>query len=406
MPAEPSKGNTLAWESLPLHLTELCARVRDFVDQQVIPYEPQLERPGDPSRLLGRRLQHDARAAGLWALGLPKEIGGGGMNFLDYAYVNEIVGRSYHALSALGTHITQDALLLHYYGTDGQKKRWLEPMVAGEMIPSFAVTEPDVAGSDPKLIQTRAERHGDTWVINGHKWVTTHADVASFTVCMAVTDPDAPARERASLFIVPTDTPGYHLTRVIPLLGDEAGGHCDVLYEGVELPAAALLGARGGAFDMAQRRLGPGRIYHVMRWIGQMQRALELLCQRAATRFAHGSMLADKQTVQNWIADSAADITATRLMTLDAAKAIDSGADPRLSIAMVKYYGAEALHRVIDRAVQVHGVLGVSADSPLDLMYRRARFARLYDGPDEVHRMTVARVVQRTLGGVPRDRHL
>jgi acyl-CoA dehydrogenase len=170
-----------------------------------------------------------------------------------------------------------------------------------------------------------------------------------------------------------------------------------VLYENVELPAEALLGGRGEAFAMAQRRLGPGRIYHVMRWIGQMQRALELMCQRAASRFVHGSLLSDKQTIQNWVADSAADITATRLMTLDAARAIDSGTDPRISIAMVKYFGAEALHRVVDRAVQVHGVLGVCSDSPLDSMYRRARFARLYDGPDEVHRMTVARLVQRIL---------
>jgi acyl-CoA dehydrogenase len=397
MRQEGSLRSAPPWDTRPDHMEELCSRVRSFVDQRVIPCESELELPGPHAEEPMRRLQQQARAEGLWALGLPNEIGGGGLSFLDYVYVNEIVGRSYHALSALGTHITQDALLLHYYGTAEQKNRWLVPMVAGDMIPSFAITEPDVAGSDPKQLQTRAEWCGDKWVINGHKWVTTHADFASFTICMAVTDPDATPHNRASLFIVPTNTPGYNRTRSMSLLGDTSGGHSDVLYENVELPAEALLGGRGEAFAMAQRRLGPGRIYHVMRWIGQMQRALELMCQRAASRFVHGSLLSDKQTIQNWVADSAADITATRLMTLDAARAIDSGADPRISIAMVKYFGAEALHRVVDRAVQVHGVLGVCSDSPLDSMYRRARFARLYDGPDEVHRMTVARLVQRIL---------
>ncbi len=240
-------------------------------------------------------------------------------------------------------------------------------------------------------------------MIDGHKWFSTGADGAAFGIVMAVTDPDAPPRRRMSLIVVPTDTPGVEVVRRIEVFGHEGRGwdsHCEVRFTGVRVPVANTLGERGDGFRLAQMRLGPGRIHHAMRWIGQMQRAFDLMCARSLERTAFGEPLAEKGAVQTWIADSAAQITACRLMTLDAAGRIDRGEDARVAISLIKTFAAVALHDVIDRAVQVHGALGVSGDSPLAAMYLGARYARILDGPDEVHRMVVARrILERYRSG-------
>ena len=374
---------------------ELRARVRAFVDERVIPAEPALDRHDEEAAALMRELQAEAKRDGLWALGLPREIGGGGLGFLPYCHVNEEIGRSEHAMLALGTHSAQDATMLHLFGTPEQKERWLRPLVEGEIYPSIGMTEPDAPGSDPTQVKTTAVLDGDEWVINGRKWFITGANVAAFTTVFCVTDPDAPPHRRCSLIIVPTDTPGYVIERVIPVLGEVGGAHCEIRLEDVRVPAENLLGERGRAFEIAQARLGPGRIYHCMRWLGQAQRAFDLMCERALERQVAGGRLADMQLIQGFIADSAAEIHAARLMTLDAAAKIDAGEDARVEISLIKFFGAKVLHDVIDRAIQVHGALGVSGDTPLEGMYRRARLARLYDGPDEIHRVSAARRILR-----------
>jgi alkylation response protein AidB-like acyl-CoA dehydrogenase len=258
------------------------------------------------------------------------------------------------------------------------------------------MTEPEVSGSDPTQIRTTAVKDGDVWVINGHKWFITNARGAAFAIVFAITDPSAPPHRRASMFIVETETPGYEFVREVPVMGDQSeGGHCELRFAHCRVPAENMLGERGAGFALAQARLGAGRITHCMRWIGVAQRAFELMLARATERETRGQKLADLQTIQNWIADSAAEIHGFRLMTLHAAWLMDSGADARAEISMIKFVGARVLHDVLDRAIQVHGALGFSQDSPLEGWYREARAARIYDGPDEVHRMVVARQVLR-----------
>ncbi|MGH3103719.1 MAG: acyl-CoA dehydrogenase family protein, partial [Gaiellaceae bacterium] len=259
--------------------------------------------------------------------------------------------------------------------------------------------------SDPTSLRTRAVRDGDDWVIDGHKWFSSGADGAAFGIVMAVTEPDAPPHRRTSQIVVPAAAPGVEIVRAIPVLCHAGRGwstHCEVRYTGVRVPVENTLGEPGDGFRIAQKRLGPGRIHHVMRWLGQMQRAFELMCRRALEREAFGGPLADKQTIQNWIADSAAEIHACRLMTLDAAHKIDGGDEARVEISMLKFSAARVLNDVIDRAIQVHGALGLTDESPLSTMYRHARGARIYDGPDEVHRMVVSRRVLQEFedGGV------
>jgi acyl-CoA dehydrogenase len=261
------------------------------------------------------------------------------------------------------------------------------------------MTEPMHAGSDPVQMSTTAVLEGDEWVINGHKWFTTNGMIADFLILMAVTDPDAPPYQRASMFLVPADTPGVTRLRNIPTMAGEherfGYGHSEILYQGVRIPKASIIGRPGQGFEIAQMRLGPGRIHHCMRWLGQARRAFDMLCERALQREAFGGKLAKHQTVQNWIADSAAEMSAARLMTLHAAWMIDKYGAPaaRKEIGLIKFYGAKVLHDVIDRAIQVHGSLGYSSDMPLEEMYRHARAARMYDGPDEVHRQSVSRSI-------------
>ena len=263
----------------------------------------------------------------------------------------------------------------------------------------FGMTEPEVSGADPTGLECRASRDGGDWVIDGHKWFSTGADGSAFGIVMAVTDPEDAPHRHMSMIIVPTDAPGVEVVRNIEVFGHAGRGwnsHSEVRFENVRVPAENLLGERGAGFAIAQQRLGPGRIHHAMRWLGQMQRAFDLMCSYSLSRSAFGGPLADKQTVQAWIADSAAEISACRLMTLDAARKIDRGERARVEVSALKFFSAQVLHNVIDRAVQTHGALGVSGDSPLSDMYLNARFARIYDGPDEVHRMVVARRILET----------
>jgi alkylation response protein AidB-like acyl-CoA dehydrogenase len=314
--------------------------------------------------------------------------------------MNEEIGRSMYAQLVFGCQAPDagNAEILHLFGTDEQKERWLRPLVAGEVRSFFSMTEPDVPGSDPTTLRTSARREGADWVIDGHKWFSSGAEGAAFAIVMAVTEPGAEPHRRASQILVPVETPGVEVVRAIPVLGHAGRGwstHCEVRYTDVRVPAGNVLGEPGDGFRIAQKRLGPGRIHHVMRWLGQMQRAFELMCSYALEREAFGGPLAEKQTVQNWIADSAAEIQACRLLTMEAAQRIDEGDEARVQVSLLKFYAARVLCEVIDRAVQVHGARGLTDETPLAGMLLQARGARIYDGPDEVHRMVVARRILR-----------
>ena len=379
----------------------LRGRMRRFIDEEVIPREAQLLDRDADGRAVLEDLKMSAKAQKLWALGHPEEIGGGGLGFMPFVYLNEIIGRSEFGQVAVGSVSMQDSIMLHLYASPQQRERWLRPLVAGDIYPSVGLTEPEVAGSDPTLMQTTGRLEDDEWVINGHKWFTSGANRAAFTTVFCRTDPDAPRHLQFSSVIVPTDTPGYEIVRVIPVMGGEHGSHCEVRLNDVRVRHDNLLGPRGKGFVIAQQRLGPGRIFHCMRWLGQAQRAFELMCERANSRFAHGSLLAEKGEIQRYVAESAAQIQACRLMTLDAARVMDGGGEARVEISLIKFYGAQMLHDVIDRAIQVHGALGLTADTPLERMYRDARGGRMYDGPDEVHRMVVARRLLKDCRNAP-----
>jgi acyl-CoA dehydrogenase len=352
-------------------------------------------------------LRGQVKSMGLWAAHLTPEYGGQGYGSVQLGLLAEITGRSSFGATVFGSQAPDagNAELLAAAGNDGQRERWLEPLLDGRVKSAFSMTEPAVAGSDPTLLQTRARQDGDEWVIDGHKWFTSNGSVADFLIAMVVTDPDAAPHKRASMLIVPADAPGLDIVRDTPTMEDQiadprryrAGGygHAEIVYDGVRVPASNLLGERGAGFALAQLRLGPGRIQHCMRWLGQSQRAFDMLCERAVSRFSHGSLLSEKGTVQDWVAESAAELLSARLMTLYAAWKLDTQglSLARQEISMIKFHGARVLYNVIDRAIQVHGALGFSTDMPLESMYRNARAARIYDGPDEVHRQSVARRV-------------
>ena len=373
------------------------------MEEHVYPNEQAIAREDDEADALVRELQQEAKDAGLWAPHLPPEAGGSGSGFIEYAYLNEEIGRSAYAQLIFGCQAPDagNSEILHRFGTDEQKQQFLEPLVSGATRSFFGMTEPEVSGSDPTGLRGRAELDGDEWVINAHKWFSSGADGAGFGIVMVVTDPDADPHRRASMILVPTDTPGYEMVRRIPVMGHEGRGwgtHCETRFTDVRVPKENVLGAPGEGFRIAQKRLGPGRIHHVMRWLGQMQRAFDLMCAYSLERKTFGEPLADKQTIQNWIAESAAEIQACRLMTLQAAQRIDDGDEARVEISMIKFYAARVLQDVIDRALQVHGGLGMTEDTPLASMFRAARAGRIYDGPDEVHKMVVARRILRSYG--------
>ena len=370
--------------------TKIRAKVKDFIENEIYPKETELAKGTPESREMLGSLMQLAKDEKIWALGHPTDIGGGGMPFMEYVYVNEVIGRSSFAMVALGTHSLQDSIMLREFASPHWRDQYLEPLVQGEIFPSFGMTEPEVASSDPTQLQTTAILEDGVWKINGRKWFTTGAARAAYTTVMCRTELEAPSHGAFSMIIVPTDNPGYKIVRETPVLGIN-GGHYEVEYDNVEVPEENLLGPRGQGFIIAQKRLGPGRIFHCMRWLGQAQRAFDLLCERMHERETFGTPLTKKQLLQKFVFDSACEIQASRHLTLDAAKRIDQGDDARIEIGLIKVVGAEMLHNVIDRAIQVHGAKGLTDDTPLSLMYRHAREARIYDGPDEVHIQSVAR---------------
>jgi len=396
----------MAWdfETDPDYAAQM-AWARAFVDEEILPLETlDLDRASLVQAVAP--LQAQVREQGLWAAHLPPALGGMGFGQVELGLLHEILGRCWLAPFVFGNNAPDSgnaellAVGIEQTGRDDQREQWLQPLLDGTRRSGFSMTEPG-AGADPTLIATTAVRDGDEWVINGHKWFTTNGSVADFLIVMAVTNPDVHPYQGSSMIVVPADTPGVDIVRDIPTMEHPFphfgvfGAHAEILYRDVRVPAANLVGRAGEGFRLAQMRLGPGRIHHCMRWLGQSQRAFDMLAERAVSRHVHGSLLADKQMVQAWVADSMAEMSAARLMTLHAAWKMDrvGAAAARVEIAMIKYYGASVLYNVIDRAIQVHGALGFSTDLPLEHMYRAARAARIYDGPDEVHKVTVARQV-------------
>jgi alkylation response protein AidB-like acyl-CoA dehydrogenase len=391
--------------SLPARVKDLLPQLRAFVREKIYPLEAKAAasfRAVEPE-LASLRAQVKER--GWWAPQLPKSLGGMGLTLLEHGLVSEVLGGSPLGHYSFNCQAPDAGNLeiLHQYASEEQKQRFLLPLARGEIRSCFSMTEPDLPGSNPTWLATEAKKDGDDYVINGHKWFTSSADGAAFAIVMAVTNPEAPPHLRASQIIVPTDTPGFERLRNIPVMGhagDSWMSHAEVKYVNCRVPQSNRLGAEGAGFVIAQERLGPGRIHHCMRWIGICERAFELLCQRAATRkLAPDTLLGDKQIVRLWIAESRAEINAARLMVLEAAWKIDASGQQaaREEISLIKFYVAGVLDRVLDRAVQAHGALGVTDDTPLAAFYRHERAARIYDGPDEVHKMVVAkRILSRT----------
>jgi acyl-CoA dehydrogenase len=381
---------------------ELRRRIVAFLDEHLYPVEGKILeesehiKPGVPYGPTMLGLRKKAKAEGLWNLFLPDSEYGAGLANWEYAFLSEVMGRSLVASSVFNCAApdTGNIEILVEYGSEAQKQQWLEPLLEGSIRSCFSMTERDVAGSDPTLIQTRAVRDGDDWVINGRKWFTSGAIGASLAIAMVVTDPDQPPHRRASMILVPIDAPGFNIVRPISVMGHSGGGgHCEVLYEDCRVPATNTLGPVGGGFAIAQARLGPGRIHHCMRAIGGAERALELMCKRANQRVAFGEPLAQKQFVQEMIAQSRMEIDQARLLTLYAAWKMDTigKKQARQEISMIKVVAANVYMQVLDRAIQVHGSLGVTDDLPIALMWRQGRALRLADGPDEVHKQVIAR---------------
>jgi len=376
---------------------ERCAYVKNFMQEHIYPNERVLSKRTPESEELMKSLRAKNKTAGYWAPHLPKEAGGMGIGFLTYAYMNEIIGRSLVAAPAFGSQAPDsgNAEILYQYGSPEIKERFLKPLVNGDVRSCYSMTEPAVSGADPTGLQTTAVREGDEFVINGRKWFSSGGIGAAFAVVMCVTDPDQPPHSRMSQIVVPTDTPGFTIERRVEVWGEEDSNHPVIHYDNVRVPVTNLLGPQGWGFKLSQKRLGPGRIHHCMRSLGQAQRAFDLLCNRALTRVAFGSTLGEKQTVQNWMADSLVNIQAARLLTMQAAAKIDSGDEARVEVSMIKFFVVNVTCDVIDKAMQVHGAMGVTTDVPLQAMWKAARTLRIADGPDEVHRMVVSRAVLR-----------
>ena len=390
----------------PPDLADTLDRVRAFVDDELVPLE-RLLLDGDVDALLPAMGETRAavRAVGLWNPHLDADHGGLGLSLDQFGHVSEALGRSplgHYAFNCQAPDAGNMELLLAH-ADDRQRERFLEPLLRGDVRSCFGMTEPEHAGSNPAYLSTTARLDGDEWVLDGHKWFTTAFDGAAFCIVMAVTDPDAESRyAKASMILVPTDADGVEHVRRLPVMGDEGAGwfsHSEIRLGGVRVPESNLLGPRGGGFLLAQERLGPGRIHHCMRWLGICERVFDAMCDYAATReLAPGRPLATRETVQNWIAESRAEIDAARLYVLDTARRIalaDSVVEgqkaARVQVSAIKFTVAGVLQRVLDRALQTHGGLGMLDDTPIAFWYRHERAARIYDGPDEVHKSVVAR---------------
>jgi acyl-CoA dehydrogenase len=385
-------------------VAELRERVLDFMDDEIYPQEREIMEaldaevgPGVPYPQNLTAVREKAKGEGLWNLFMPDERFGPGLKNWEYGLLCEEMGRSPMAAPMAfncSAPDTGNMEILAEHGTAEQQERWLHPLLEGKIRSCFSMTEPEVSGSDPTLLQARAELDGDEWVVNGHKWFTSGAVGAELAIAMVVTDPDAPPYARASMICVPTDNPGFNLVRPISVMGHDGGpGHCEIRYEDCRVPKGFLLGERGAGFAIAQDRLGPGRIHHCMRAIGTAERAHEMMCRRANERTAFGGPLGDKQFVQESIAASRMEIDQARLLTLYAAWKMDTEGKraARQAISAIKIVAANMVMDVLDRAIQIHGSLGMTDDTPLAIMWRFSRMLRLADGPDEVHKMVLAR---------------
>ena len=383
----------------------ILSMIDEFVIKELIPLEK--DYLADNMKVLMPALEEKramVRQMELWAPLHPAELGGMGLPLPESALVFEALGRTPLGLYTFGCQAPDagNIEILHKFGTPEQVEVFLRPLVEGKTRSCFSMTEVDLPGSNPVMMDTTAVKEGDDYVINGQKWYTTAADGARFAIVMAVTDPKAPPHLQASMIIVPTDTSGFNLVRNIPVMGHAGEGyfsHGEILYQNCRVPRKNLLGKEGHGFVIAQDRLGPGRIHHCMRWIGICNRSFDLMCARARDRvIAPNQKLADKQLVQGMIADSAAEIQAARLMVLHAAWRIEQvGAkEARKDISMIKFVVANTLQRVVDRALQVHGGLGMTDDTIIAHFYAHERAARIYDGVDEVHKISVARQIMKT----------
>jgi acyl-CoA dehydrogenase len=392
--------------TLSPELEDLRLRVRDFIDRVVKPGEERIGNPdqierADYIRIL-LQMRGEAKAAGLWLPHMPLEWGGMGLGHVELAMVQAEAAKAYYGPWVLNCQAPDEGnmhTLLHW-GTEAQKERYLRPLCEGVAMSCFAMTEPEVAGSDPTLIQTRAHLEGDEWVINGHKWFISNARRASFAILIARTEDD-PQRPQAAntAFLVDIPSDGWRRVREVETMHG-ATGHSEIVIENLRVPAQNVLGGRGQGHRLGQYRLGPARLAHCMRWIAQADTALDMMVDRSLKRFAHGSLLAEKQGIQWMIADSTMELYQAKLMVLHAAYRIDRGLDFASEVSMAKHFVANALGRIIDRAIQVHGALGYSTDTPLAHMYQHARWARFADGPDEVHQM---RIAQRTIAAYTKN---
>jgi len=383
-------------------LTTTLEQVRTFIREEALPLEADfLHRPFRELLPRLREKRDKVKALGLWAPHLPKEHGGQGFSLLEFARISEELGRTPlgHFLFNCQAPDIGNMEILMAYGTPEQRATWFGPLARGEIRSCFSMTEPDYPGSNPAWMATEARKVGGDYVINGRKWFTSAADGAAFAIVMAITNPEAESPyARASQIIVPTDTPGFQRVRNISVMGeagDDYASHSEIIYKDCRVPQKNLLGQEGHGFEIAQQRLGPGRIHHCMRWIGICERAFDLMCQQAVTRqLAPGKPLGTRQIVQEWIAESRAEINASRLLVLQAAEMVERKGSraAREEISIIKFYVANVLHKVLDRAIQTHGALGVTDDLVLAHWYRHERAARIYDGPDEVHKSVVARM--------------
>lgn len=378
--------------------------IREFMEKEVYPLEPYFlfKKFKDMWPEINKRREM-VKKMELWAPQLPKDIGGMGLSLVEHALVSEELGRSPigHVIFGCQAPDAGNIEILYKYATPEQREKYLYPLARGEIRSCFSMSEPELAGSNPTELNTTAVKDGKYWVINGHKWFTSSADGAQFAIVMAITNPDAGPYQRASMIIVPTDTPGFNLVRNISVMGhagDDYASHGEIIYRDCRVPLENLLGPEGQGFIIAQERLGPGRIHHCMRWIGICNRCFEMLCKRASERkVGGGKYLAEKQIIHDWIAESRAEIHAARLMILHAAWKIETEGlyAAREEVSLIKFFVAPIMQKIIDRAIQVHGGLGVSDDTILSFFYRMERAARIYDGPDEVHKVVVAKRILR-----------
>lgn len=394
--------------SITEKMQTILGMMKEFVEKELIPLEHELLAK-DVKHLLPviEEKRQLVRQMELWAPNHPREYGGMGLSLVEHGLVSEVLGRTPLGFLVFGCQAPDagNIEILYQYGTDEQKESYLKPLIEGKIRSCFSMTEVDLPGSNPVMLDTTAAKDGDEYVINGHKWYTSSADGSEFAIVMALTNPEESPYLRASMIIVPTGTPGFNLVRNIPVMGhagEDYFSHAEILYQNCRVPQKNLLGPEGHGFVIAQERLGPGRIHHCMRWIGICNRAYDLMCHRALNRIiSPGKTLATKQIIQSWIAESAAEIRAARLLVLHTAWTIENRGikEARQDISLIKFVVANTMQKVIDRALQVHGGLGMTDDTILAFFYRHERAARIYDGADEVHKVSVARRILKGYEG-------